>query len=243
MTGDREAIIAPTLACANRLKLKEELDTLANLGVTMLHLDVMDGHYVPNLCFDMDTIRQVGKNYPFSLDVHLMVSNPADYIEPLRQAGVEYVSFHLDASSYTVRLLKRIQECGMKGGIALNPSQPVMFLQEVLSYVSYVLVMGVEPGFSGQLFLPETARKIKELNEIRREKGLNFEIEVDGGIDDEGIRVCVGQGADILVSGAFGVFRRKKGLLADYLDCQDIVRYAEAEKKKGETNEKNSDID
>lgn len=235
MKHNREPILAPTLACGNRLNLKEELDTLAELKVPMLHLDVMDGHYVPNLCFDLETIRQIRENYPYLLDVHLMVSNPQDYIEPLRDAGVEYISFHLDAASHAIRLLKQIETCGIKGGIALNPSQPVMLLNEVLPYVSYILIMGVEPGFSGQIFLPETARRIKELNEIREEKGLSFQIEVDGGIDDGGIRVCIEQGADILVSGAFGVFKREKGLTGDYLDCQLLIKQTNDKQKGGVT--------
>lgn len=241
--GDKRAVLAPTLACGDRLNLEEQLVTLTQLKAPVLHLDVMDGHYVPNLCFDMDTIRQIRSVYPFMLEVHLMVSNPEDYITPLHMAGVECLSVHVDACSDVAELLRRIEDCGMKGGIALNPSQPVRCLEAVLPQLSHVLVMGVNPGFSGQVFIPETVDKIRELWEIREEKGLDFQIEVDGGIDDEAIRVCVKQGADILVSGAFGAFRGEEGLHRDYLRCLMLVRQAEkCEKRRGKFEE-NTDID
>lgn len=234
MKNRGKAVLAPTLACAGRLNLKEELETFEEIGVTMLHLDVMDGHYVPNLCFDIDTIKQIKNEFPFMLDVHLMVDNPQDYILPLKDAGVERISFHIDVFPHAIRLLKRLEECGMEGGIVVNPAQPVLLFKEVLPYVAFVLVMGVEPGFSGQSFLPETVRKVKELNELRKELRLEFQIEVDGGLNDESTCDCVKEGADILVSGTFGAFRQRKGLAEDYLDCQRIMEEAGAKREKGE---------
>lgn len=219
----REPLISPTLACGNFLNYKENLDILEKVGNSILHLDVMDGHYVPNLCFNPDQIRIIRQHYSFLPDVHLMVNRPETYIQPLKQAGAGYVSFHLDATSFAIRLVRQIQEAGMKAGVALNPSQPVSWLSEVLPCVDVILLMGVEPGFSGQSFIPGTIDKIRELNRIRQEKGYHFLLEVDGGIDDDNSVACVREGADILVSGAFGVFRNRNGLEQDYLAFREHV--------------------
>lgn len=223
---NRELLVNPTLACGNFLNYKENLDILEQVGNTILHLDVMDGHYVPNLCFNLDQIRGIRQNYPFLLDVHLMVTNPEDYIEPLKSAGADYVSFHLDATSFSIRLIRQIQKLGMKAGVVLNPSQPVSLLSEAVPYVDYVLLMGVEPGFSGQSFIPGTIDKIRALSRIREKQNLKFLIEADGGIDDDNSVICLRAGADILVSGAFGVFRNRDGLKQDYLDFRERLYHA-----------------
>lgn len=219
----KHLLVNPTLACANLLNYEKDLDILKTVDNKILHIDVMDGHYVPNICFDLNTIRAIKENYDFLIDVHLMVTNPDDYIEQLHHIGVDYVSFHIDATSFSIRLLKKIRSLGMKAGIVLNPSQPVSSLNQVLPYVDFVLVMGVEPGFSGQEFIPETTHKIKELMVIKTENQMEFMIEVDGGIDEINGVKCVNAGADILVSGAFGVFQNKNGLKEDYLAFRDIV--------------------
>lgn len=223
---NRELLVNPTLACGNFLNYKENLDILEQVGNTILHLDVMDGHYVPNLCFNLDQIRGIRQNYPFLLDVHLMVTNPEDYIEPLKSAGADYVSFHLDATSFSIRLIRQIQKMGMKAGVVLNPSQPVSLLSEIVPCVDYILLMGVEPGFSGQSFIPGTIDKIRALSRIREKQNLKFLIEADGGIDDDNSVVCLRAGADILVSGAFGVFRNRNGLKQDYLDFREHLYHA-----------------
>lgn len=223
---NRELLVNPTLACGNFLNYKENLDILEQVGNTILHLDVMDGHYVPNLCFNLDQIRGIRQNYPFLLDVHLMVTNPEDYIEPLKSAGADYVSFHLDATSFSIRLIRQIQKMGMKAGVVLNPSQPVSLLSEIVPCVDYILLMGVEPGFSGQSFIPGTIDKIRALSRIREQQNLKFLIEADGGIDDDNSVVCLRAGADILVSGAFGVFRNRNGLKQDYLDFREHLYHA-----------------
>ncbi len=226
MGRNRELLINPTLACGNFLNCRENLDILVKVGNTVLHLDVMDGHYVPNLCFNLDQIRTIRENYPFLLDVHLMVTNPENYIPLLDNAGADYVSFHLDASSFPIRLIRQIQEAGMKAGVVLNPSQSAALLSETLAYADYILLMGVEPGFSGQSFLPGTVDKIRELDRIRRERGYPYLLEVDGGIDDENSLLCLEAGADILVSGAFGVFRNRDGLERDYLAFREHLETA-----------------
>lgn len=226
MRRNRELLVNPTLACGNFLNYQENLDILVKVGNTVLHMDVMDGHYVPNLCFNLDQIRMIKENYPFLLDVHLMVTNPEDYIPLLEKIGVDYVCFHLDASSFPIRLIRQIQEAGMKAGVVLNPSQPAVLLSEVLAYADYILLMGVEPGFSGQSFLPGTVDKIRELDRIRNGRGYGFLLEVDGGIDDENSLLCLEAGADILVSGAFGVFRNRDGLEQDYLAFREHLETA-----------------
>lgn len=219
----RNLMINPTLACANRLSLKEDLDTLKRLGTSIVHVDIMDGHYVPNLCFDVDMVRKIRESYDFLLDVHLMVTNPQEYIEPLKNAGASYLSFHFDTVSCPIRLLGKIRESGMEAGIAISPAVPVNYARELLPYVSYVLVMGVEPGFSGQKFMKETIRKVKLLSDWRKTYGYQYLIEVDGGIDDKTTAECLKAGSDILVTGAFGVFSGNKGLEQDYQDYRDMV--------------------
>ena len=175
MKGTYDYVINPTIACANRLYLKKDLDLLRELQNKMVHIDIMDGQYVPNLCFDFDTIKVIKENYPFILDVHLMVQNPQDYLIKLGQLGIDYVSVHLDATHTPIRLLKMIKENNMKAGIVLNPYQRVQELEYVLEYVDYVVIMGVEPGFSGQTFIEATYQKIEKLSQIRKEKSLKQE--------------------------------------------------------------------
>lgn len=219
----KDLIVNPTLACGNPLNFKEDLDILEKTGIKILHLDIMDGHYVPNLCFDVGMVGRIRKNYPFLLDVHLMVTNPEAYILPLAEAGADYVSFHFDATHFPVRLLQQIRANGMKGGVVLNPAQAPEVLSETLDYADFVLVMGVEPGFSGQRFLPNTVEKVRKLRDMRSSRGLSYLIEADGGVDRENTAVLLENGADILVSGAFGVFEGRNGLEQDCREYQELV--------------------
>ena len=212
-----ELIVNPTLACGNPLNFKKDLDILENTGIKILHIDIMDGHYVPNLCFDTGMVGLIRKNYSFLLDVHLMVTNPADYILPLAAAGADYVSFHLDATHFPVRTLNQIRENGMKGGV-------------VLPYLDFVLVMGVEPGFSGQRFLEGTVEKVSRLRDMREQLGLSYLIEADGGVDRENTVTLLENGADILVSGAFGVFEGRNGLEQDCKEYQELALRAAGER-------------
>lgn len=216
----RELLINPTLQCAPPLELKSVLDTLEKVGNRMVHIDVMDGHYVPNLAMNLDQVRAIREQYAFLLDVHLMVKNPSDYISTLCAMGVDYISFHTDATSFSVRFLHQIREKGISAGIAINPSQSVDSLKEILPFTDYVIVMGVEPGFSGQKFIESTLDKIRDLRDFREKHKLSYLIEVDGGLNDQNSIQCVKMGADILVSGAFGVFRNEKGLQEDYMDVK-----------------------
>jgi len=219
----RNLLVNPTLACGNPLNYAEDLDMLKEVGNTIIHIDIMDGHYVPNLAFDLGTIREIRKRYDFLIDVHLMVTNPETYVDALAEIGVDFISFHLDATAFSIRLLRKIKGYGIKAGIVINPSQPVSFFKFILPHADYVLVMAVEPGFSGQRFISDTFDKISELNSIREAEYLEYLIEVDGGIDEVNCANCIRVGADILVSGAFGVFQRKNGLKEDYLAFRKII--------------------
>lgn len=225
-----DLIVNPTLACGNPLNFKKDLDILENTGIKILHIDIMDGHYVPNLCFDTGMVRLIRKNYSFLLDVHLMVTNPADYILPLAAAGADYVSFHLDATHFPVRVLGQIRANGMKGGVVLNPAQSPELLRETLPYLDFVLVMGVEPGFSGQRFLEGTVEKVSRLRDMREQLGLSYLIEADGGVDRENTVTLLENGADILVSGAFGVFEGRNGLEQDCKEYQELALRAAGER-------------
>lgn len=219
-----ELIVNPTLACGNPLNFMENLDILERTGIKILHLDIMDGHYVPNLCFDIGIVGQIKQNYPFLLDVHLMVTNPEAYIVPLKEAGANHVSFHFGVTDFPIRLLKQIRESGMKGGLVLNPAQSPQILEEAFPYLDFVLVMGVEPGFSGQKFLAGTVDKVKKLRKLREQRGDSWLIEVDGGVDRVNTVSLLQNGADILVSGAFGVFEGKNGLERDCLEYMELVK-------------------
>lgn len=220
----RTVILNPTLACGNCLNFEKDLDILIDTGIEMLHIDIMDGHYVPNLCFSPDIIRELKKKYPFQIDVHLMVTDPGAYIEQMKDCGADLLSFHLNASPFSIRMLRLIRRNGMKAGIVLNPAEPVGLLEEVLEETDFILVMGVEPGFSGQRFLPNTTAKVAKLDALRKQHGYQYQIEADGGIGDEELRRLKAAGADILVSGAFGVFRRSgRGLREDCLNTKKIL--------------------
>lgn len=209
-------MLNPTLACANRLCLKEDIQLLERLEVPMFHLDVMDGHYVPNLCFDMDTITQIAQVTKVPLDIHLMVDQPEQYIPQLNTICPEYISFHLDQSNTPFRLINEIKKGGSKAGIVLNPKEQPEELSLLLNDVQLVTVMGVEPGFSGQTFMPQTVAKIEQLARLREQAHAEFLISVDGGINLKAGEECLRAGADVLVVGALAIFNQKDGIKISY---------------------------
>jgi ribulose-phosphate 3-epimerase len=206
-------IMNPSLACGNWLCLKEDIDTLRAVGAEMFHIDVMDGHYVPNLCFPIDVVRAVRAYCDTSLEVHLMVDDPAAYIEPMQKAGADMLSFHLNATRFPISLLRRIRGLGMQAGIALNPTTAHSEVEAVLPYADFVNVMGVEPGFPGQsMLLLQTVKHLSFLNKMRAENQYGYRLMVDGGVDTENAAACIAAGADILVAGALAIYGQADSL-------------------------------
>ncbi|HOD54621.1 MAG TPA: ribulose-phosphate 3-epimerase [Candidatus Cloacimonadota bacterium] len=195
--------IAPSLLSADFGMLKEELAKIEETDAKILHLDVMDGHFVPNLTFGIPVIKSLKKYTSLQLDVHLMVTNPDLYIDPLADIGIDYCSFHTETNYHANRMIHYIKDKGIKAGVVLNPSTHHHSIEYVMDIIDFVLIMSVNPGFGGQKFIPNSLNKIKKLNEIRRENDYHFEIEVDGGVCQDNAIMLKEAGADILVAGSY----------------------------------------
>jgi len=193
--------IAPSILAANFASLAEEIRAVERGGASMLHVDVMDGHFVPNISIGVPVVESLRKATQLTLDVHLMIENPERYIEAFAEAGADMISVHQEATHHLDRALGSIRDLGRLGGAVINPATPVAMLSEVLGKVDYVLVMSVNPGFGGQSFIPEALEKIRQLKEIRARYNHAFRIEVDGGIGPENVVQAVRAGAEILVAG------------------------------------------
>ncbi|AZS14645.1 ribulose-phosphate 3-epimerase [Paenibacillus lutimineralis] len=194
--------IAPSILSADFAKLGQEVVEVERSGADWLHVDVMDGHFVPNITFGALVMGAIAPLTKLPLDVHLMIENPERYIPDFAKAGAHLITVHQEACVHLHRVLHMIKEHGVKAGVAINPATPVSSIREVLEDVDLVLVMTVNPGFGGQAFIPSTLRKIKELKELREELGLkNLRIEVDGGISAATAPLVAQAGADVLVAG------------------------------------------
>jgi ribulose-phosphate 3-epimerase len=194
--------IAPSILSADFAKLGQEVVEVERGGADWLHVDVMDGHFVPNITFGALVMGAIAPLTKLTLDVHLMIENPERYIPDFAKAGAHLITVHQEACVHLHRVLHMIKEHGVKAGVAINPATPVSSIREVLEDVDLVLVMTVNPGFGGQAFIPSTLRKIKELKELREELGLkNLRIEVDGGISAATAPLVAEAGADVLVAG------------------------------------------
>lgn len=194
--------IAPSILSANFIKLGEEIKAAEEAGVDMLHIDIMDGHFVPNITigpFIVESIRQVTS---LPLDVHLMIEEPDTYLRDFIKAGADYVTVHLEASVHLHRTVQLIKETGVKAGVSLNPATPVWSLEHILPDIHLVLLMSVNPGFGGQKFIPQALDKIRILKKFIEEKGFRTLIEVDGGINIDNAKDVASAGADILVMGS-----------------------------------------
>jgi ribulose-phosphate 3-epimerase len=193
--------IAPSILAANFASLGEEIRAVERGGATLLHVDVMDGHFVPNISIGVPVVESLRKATRLPLDVHLMIENPEEYIQPFAEAGADMISVHQEATAHLDRALSMVREHGCKPGAVINPATPVAMLSEVLDIVDYVLVMSVNPGFGGQKFIPGALEKIRQLKSIRERYNQSLRIEVDGGVAPENVAELVQAGAEILVAG------------------------------------------
>lgn len=194
--------IAPSILSADFAKLGEEIKEVERGGADYIHVDVMDGHFVPNITIGpliVDAVRPVTE---LPLDVHLMIEHPDVYIPAFAKAGADIITVHQEACPHLHRTIQLIRSEGVKAGVVLNPATPVDFIKEVLSYVDMVLVMTVNPGFGGQSFIHEALPKVEQLNQLREENGYSYEIEIDGGVNKETAKLCTDRGADVLVAGS-----------------------------------------
>lgn len=195
--------IAPSILSADYANFESELKKLEATGAEYIHIDIMDGHFVPNISFGAGVVASMRPHSRLVFDCHLMVSNPEHHIEEFARAGADIISIHAEATPHIHGALQKIRAAGVKASVVINPGTPVEVVKNVLNLVDQVLVMTVNPGFGGQAFLPETMDKVRELVVLREVNQLDFDIEVDGGIDDETIRVAKEAGANVFVAGSY----------------------------------------
>ena len=202
--------ISPSILSADFSQLRNEIKRLEEGGADMIHVDVMDGHFVPNLTIGPPVIKSLKKHSSILFDVHLMISPVHKYIESYSDAGADIITIHPEATDDLDSSILKIKELNKKVGVSLNPETKIDIILNVLDKIDLVLIMSVNPGFGGQKFIPEVLNKIKELKKIQKEKGLNFDIEIDGGINFENSKAAIEAGANILVSGTT-IFKSNNG--------------------------------
>ncbi|MBC3079640.1 ribulose-phosphate 3-epimerase [Staphylococcus capitis] len=195
--------VLPSLLSVDFLNLKEELDHLEKANVDGLHFDVMDGKFVPNISIGIPLLDAIRSYSNLPIDVHLMIEQPENYIQLFADHGADMISVHVEATPHIHRAIEEIKLLNKKAGVVINPGTPVESILPVLSIVDYVLVMTVNPGFGGQSFIEQCINKIEQLNQIKHENNLTFDIEVDGGINDSTSKYCVERGATMLVTGSY----------------------------------------
>jgi ribulose-phosphate 3-epimerase len=193
--------LAPSILSADFGRLAEEVQAALAGGATLLHVDVMDGHFVPNITIGPPVVQSLRRVTDVPFDVHLMIENPDQYIPAFADAGADWISVHQEACIHLNRTLEHINSRGLKAGVVINPATPVETLREVLDMVDHVLVMSVNPGFGGQKFIPSSLGKVRTLAGIRNTRNLGFRIEIDGGIDKQTVGDAVRAGVEILVAG------------------------------------------
>jgi ribulose-phosphate 3-epimerase len=194
--------IVPSILSADFARLGEEIQRVEQGGATMLHVDIMDGHFVPNLTVGPPVVASIRQITQMTLDIHLMITDPDKYAPIFLEAGADQISVHQEACPHLDATLRAIREKGAAAGVVINPATPVAMLDDVLGLVDYVLVMSVNPGFGGQSFIPQSLDKVRALDRLRKEQGLKYAIEIDGGVNLGNIGDIVRAGCDWLVSGA-----------------------------------------
>ncbi len=210
-------IIAPSIMCADLYNLEKELNEMEQLGIELLHFDVMDGHFVPNIGLSIELFKAIKKNSPrFKLDIHLMVDDPDLYIPIFTAQQSEIITVHVEACKNIYRTVQLIKKNGSLAGVAINPMTPLSNIMYILEYIDLVLIMTVEPGFAGQKFIPAIVNKINDLKLIIEQKNLAVLIEVDGNINQQTIPKVIKAGANILVAGSSSLFRKNKSISEAY---------------------------
>lgn len=208
---NKKILIAPSILAGDFGHLAEEAKRIEKAGADAIHVDIMDGHFVPNLTLGPRALAAINRSTEIFLDVHIMVYNPFDFVEALVQAGADRITFHFEATEEVENTLRYIRKCGIEAGLAFRPETPIDFAIKFLSDCDLVLLMTVSPGFGGQAFMPEVLSKVRFLKDIcserkiySRKDGISpFQLQVDGGIDDETAPLCIEAGANVLVSGTY----------------------------------------
>lgn len=195
------AIIAPSLLSANFLNLQQDIDMINQSDATWFHLDVIDGQFAPNITFGIPIIKSIRKSSTKFFDAHLMINNPENFIEDFVKAGCDSITVHYEACPHLHRVIQQIKSYGIKAGVALNPHTSIENIRYILNEVDMVLIMSVNPGFSGQKFIESTYQKLDDLNMMRSVNGYNFKIQVDGGVTLNNAKDLVLSGVDVLVAG------------------------------------------
>lgn len=214
-------MLAPSLLSANFSNLEKEIRKVEMAGVDLIHCDIMDGKFVPNITFGPIVVKAVKKITRLPLDVHLMIEKPDNFLEDFAKAGADYLTVHQEEVVHLHRTITKIKELGIKAGVALNPSTPVNSLCEILEFVDLVLVMSVNPGFGGQKFIESSIKKVRDLKSIREENNYKYLIEVDGGVDIDTIKNLKNAGVDIFVAGS-AIFS-KDNVTAAALELKNMI--------------------
>jgi len=211
--------IAPSLMCADLLSLRADIEQLERARADVFHIDIMDGHFVPNIALSFDLTERISACTRVPLDLHLMVENPEDYIQLVKKVAPAYVSFHVESTAHPIRMIRALKSHGTQVGVALNPSTAADSLTYLIDELDFVLLMTVEPGFAGQKFIPQVLGKIQVVRQMLDARSPGRPIEVDGNLNAERAAQCIRNGASILVAGTSSVFIKGADV---YTSCQQF---------------------